>query len=101
MPNTYTELRRTVVGTATPSVTFDLTGISGYTDLVMVVSATNPTNDSGILIRFNSDTGSNYSDTSIYGNGSSAISFRSSNATGMNAGRTDTGISTNIINIQN
>jgi hypothetical protein len=101
MPNTYTELRRTVVGTATPSVTFDLTGISGYTDLVLVVSATNPTNDSGILIRFNSDTGSNYSDTSMYGNGSSALSFRSSNATGMNAGRTDTGISTNIINIQN
>jgi len=101
MPNTYTELLKTTVGTATPSITFDLTGISGYTDLVLIVSATNPTNDSGLLIRFNSDSGSNYSDTSIYGNGSSAVSFRASNATGMNAGRTDTGISTNIINIQN
>jgi len=101
MPNTYTELLKTTVGTATSSVTLDLTGISGYTDLVLIVSATNPTNDSGILIRFNSDSGSNYSDTSIYGNGSPAVSFRASNATGMNAGRTDTGISTNIINIQN
>jgi hypothetical protein len=101
MPNTYTELRKTTVGTATASVTLDLTGIRGYTDLVMIGSATNPTHDSGLLVRFNSDSGSNYSDTSIYGNGSSAVSFRASNATGMNAGRTDTGISTNIINIQN
>ena len=101
MPNTYTELRKTTVGTATASVTLDLTGISGYTVLVFIVSATNQTNDSGLLVRFNSDSGSNYSDTSIYGNGSSAVSFRASNATGMNAGRTDTGISTNIINIQN
>jgi hypothetical protein len=98
--NTYTELLKTTVGTATPSVTLSSIPAT-YTDLVLVVSATNPTNDSGLLIQFNSDSGSNYSDTSIYGNGSSAISFRSSNATGMNAGRTDTGISTNIINIQN
>lgn len=100
MPNTYVALATQTLGTATSSVTFSSIS-ANYTDLVLVVSAGNPTNDSGLLIRFNGDTASNYSDTSLYGDGSSAVSFRTSSATGMNAGRTDTGISTNIINVQN
>jgi hypothetical protein len=79
MPNTYTELRRTVVGTATPTVTFDLTGISGYTDLVLV--ADNVGSSASVVdlgLRFNNDSSSLYSETDVYGAGSSALSSRSS-----------------------
>jgi hypothetical protein len=82
MPNTYTELRQTVVGTATSSVTLDLTGISGYTDLVLVGTGTSSTWQN-IRIRFNSDTGSNYSNTLIYGDGTSAISSRNASSTAL------------------
>jgi hypothetical protein len=81
MPNTYTELRRTVVGTATPSVTFDLTGISGYTDLVVVISArgNNAGSADQVKLQVNADTGNNYSRTILYGTGSAAASARTSN----------------------
>jgi hypothetical protein len=83
MPNTYTELRRTVVGTATSSVTLDLTGISGYTDLVMVYAPLGSTNTVTHSMRLNGDTASNYSYTAIRGDGSSASSFRASNQTSL------------------
>ena len=83
MPNTYTELRRTVVGTATPTVTFDLTGISGYTDLVMVYAPLGSTNTVTHSMRLNGDTASNYSYSAIRGDGSSASSFRASNQTSL------------------
>jgi len=82
MPNTYTELRRTSVGTATPSVTLDLTGISGYTDLVLI--ADNVGSSASVVdlrMRFNGDSSSLYSDTELFGNGSSALSDRHSNTT--------------------
>jgi len=77
MPNTYTELRRTVVGTATPSVTLDLTGISGYTDLVLVGTAQGASGSpQNLLFQLNGDTGTNYSSTWLTGNGTSATSSR-------------------------
>jgi hypothetical protein len=89
MPNTYTELRQTVVGTATSSVTLDLTGISGYTDLELVGTGTINTGTESICMRFNSDTGSNYSFTYLIGNGGSAFSGRASNTTFALAGALD------------
>jgi hypothetical protein len=83
--NTYTELRQTVVGTATNSVTLDLTGISGYTDLELVADYT-ASAASNILGRFNGDTGSNYSWTYLDGNGTTAASGRGANQTLMNFG---------------
>jgi hypothetical protein len=100
MPSTYDKIEAYTASGTPSSYTFSSIP-STYTDLVLIVVAANPTNDSGLLIRFNGDTASNYSDTSLYGNGSSAVSFRTTNSTGMNAGRTDTGISPNIINVQN
>ena len=101
MPNTYTELRRTVVGTATPSVIFDLTGVSGYTDLVIIAVGT-ASALTNLSLRFNADAGSNYSRTSLYGNGSSATSYRVSNYSGIPLGDFDTSqIANHIINIQN
>lgn len=42
--------------------------------------------DDNVLMRFNSDTGSNYSSTTLFGNGSAASSFRSTSATSMQLG---------------
>lgn len=85
MPNTYTELLKTTVGTATPSVTLDLTGISGYTDLVIVASILPSVSTNQPYIQFNADTGTsttNYSTTSVRGDGSSAASGRHTNQFG-------------------
>jgi hypothetical protein len=100
MPNTYTELRRTVVGTATPSVTLDLTGISGYTDLVLVCNYAKSAG-ARLNMNLNGDTGSNYSYTRINGNGTSASSDRIANFGIIDAGYTDTTMSNSIIQLMN
>jgi hypothetical protein len=86
MPNTYTELRSTTVGTATPSVTFDISSVSGYTDLVVIVSARSVFSAAEVagFIRVGNgsiDTGSNYSRTRLLGTGSAASSGRGTNLT--------------------
>ena len=80
--NTYVALKTTTVtGSAAASVDFDLTGITGYTDLVVIANIKS-TSTSYLQNRFNGDTGgtTNYSQTSLYGNGSSAASSRNSSA---------------------
>lgn len=77
--NTYVALNKiTVSGSSTTSVTF--TGISGaYTDLRIAIASQNQNNTYQPYIQFNADTGTsttNYSTTSIRGNGSSAASGR-------------------------
>jgi hypothetical protein len=80
MPNnTYVELRKETVTVATPSVNFDLSGITGYTDLVMVYAPLGSTNTVTHSMRINGDTASNYSFTGIRGDGSSATTYQSSN----------------------
>jgi hypothetical protein len=104
MPNTYTELLRTTVGTAASSVTLSLSGISGYTDLVLVANCKNTTGATyGLLLQYNGDTASNYSTTLLWGNGSSASSFRyTTQYNGVFAGWAgSTNFSPYIINIQN
>lgn len=76
--NTYVALDTKTVGTAVSSVTF--TSISsGYTDLRLVINGGVTTLDN-VVMRFNGDTASNYSATLMRGDGTSAISARSSNA---------------------
>jgi len=81
MASTYEKIATTTLGSSQASI--DFTSISGsYTDLVIVGSiksatATNPQT----YVRFNGDTGSNYSVTTLYGNGSSAGSTRFSSQT--------------------
>jgi hypothetical protein len=79
MPNTYTELLKTTLGTATNSVTISSIP-SGYTDLVLVINAGSSAG-ADANFRLNGDSGSNYSRTSITGNGSAASSSRTANAT--------------------
>jgi hypothetical protein len=79
MPSTYEPIATTTVGTATNTVTFST--ISGsYTDLIIVTNVKS-TSTENMSMRFNSDTGSNYSRTVLTGNGSSAASTRQSNVT--------------------
>jgi hypothetical protein len=78
--STYTPIATTTLGSATNLVSF--TSISGsYTDLVFVFTGTNATSSNGMRVRVNGDTGSNYSFTQLYGNGSSAASARGSSET--------------------
>lgn len=80
---TYNCLATTTLGSDTATVTFS--SISGsYTDLVLITSTKSDFGGSEqINLRFNSDTGSNYSYTGLYGTGSAAASFRASNNTSM------------------
>lgn len=79
--NTYIELAKTTLTTTASSVTFS--SISGsYTDLVLVVvSATTHTLATFPYIRFNSDSGSNYSYTEVSGSGSVTLSAKDTNQT--------------------
>lgn len=77
--NTYEAIATQTLGTAAASVTFS--SISGaYTDLILVAAAIG-TGDLQIYGRVNGDSGSNYSNTFLAGNGTSASSIRQSNVT--------------------
>jgi hypothetical protein len=78
MTATYEKIATTTLGTSTATVTFSsITG--SYTDLVLICNVAQAAGGNAIRFRFNSDTGSNYSRTSLIGNGSSATSSRESN----------------------
>jgi hypothetical protein len=78
---TYTPIATTTLGSAASSVTFS--SISGsYTDLVLVMNGGTAAT-TNVQLRFNSDTGTNYSSTQLYGDGSAAGSARYSNAAGL------------------
>jgi hypothetical protein len=82
MPKTYEPIATTTLGGAQNSVTFS--SISGsYTDLILVTDAGASVISEVDLRVGNSsvDTGSNYSKTTLSGDGSSAISVRNSNQT--------------------
>jgi hypothetical protein len=72
--NTYEPIATTTLGSATANVTFS--SISGsYTDLVLVINAGVSTTGA-ITVQLNADTGTNYSVTRLYGDGSTATSDR-------------------------
>lgn len=80
---TYFPIATTTLGSSQAEVTFN--SFSGYTDLVLIVSATPVAAGTWNLeMRFNNDTGSNYSRTVLSGDGSTAQSDRQSNQTLMN-----------------
>ena len=80
MAITYEPIATTTLSTATATVTFS--SISGsYTDLVLVCNIAQVASNNSLRIRYNSDTGSNYSYTNLFGDGSSAASGRDSNLT--------------------
>ena len=76
MPSTYTPIATQTLGSDTATITFSSIP-STYTDLILVAAAnvTAGANTSAYM-QFNTDTGTNYSDTVIYGTGSAAVSAR-------------------------
>jgi hypothetical protein len=95
MPITYEPIATTTVaGSSTASVSF--TGISGsYTDIVFVCEIDGSLDDS-TRIRFNSDSATNYSQTNLTGNGTTAASTRSSSIAQISLG---IGTATNQTNV--
>ena len=89
MPATYEPIATTTLSSAAASIT--LSSIpSTYTDLRLVFvgySTYVSLNTGSIKLRFNADTGTNYSDTYLYANGSTPSSSRDSSATSIYAGQ--------------
>jgi hypothetical protein len=78
MPATYEKIATTTLGSTSSTISFGSIG-SGYTDLRLVLAATN-TASLDLNLTFNSDTATNYSRTQLTGNGSVASSTRSTSA---------------------
>ena len=80
MAITYEPIATTTLGSATNTVTFS--SIPGtYTDLILIVDAIRDTGTSDDhLVRFNGDTGNNYSRVYLYGDGSTASGGEQTNA---------------------
>lgn len=78
--NTYTPIQTYTLGSNT-TVTFSSIPQT-YTDLILVTEATGTTNGA-MDVRFNGDTGSNYSRTGLYGDGTTAGSYRNNLAYGL------------------
>lgn len=78
MPDVSTEvaIATTTLSSASADITFSSIS-SAYNDLRVVL--VNKGGTSGCRLQFNSDTGSNYSTTSLIGTGSSAASARATN----------------------
>jgi hypothetical protein len=79
MPKTYEPISSTTLGTATASVTFSSIPQT-YTDLI-IVGNLNTTASLDYWYRLNSDTGSNYNNNRILGNGTTPTAFRATNQT--------------------
>jgi len=77
MPSTYEPIATQTLSSAAATVTFS--SISGsYTDLRLVINYGTVSADQVLKLKLNSDTGTNYSNTIVYGNGTIAGSSRSS-----------------------
>jgi hypothetical protein len=76
--STYSTIATQTLGSNQATVTFS--SIPGtYTDLVLITNGATTVANKDIYMRFNSDTGTNYSRTVLYGDGTSAASDRASN----------------------
>jgi hypothetical protein len=99
MAATYEPIATTTLGSNQATITF--TSIPGtFTDLIIAGFGLSGA-DAGVSVNFNGDTGSNYSYTFVYGDGSSAVSGRGSNQTFASGGRLGTNGATSLFHIMN
>lgn len=75
MPATYEKIATTTLSSAANNITFSSIS-SAYTDLRLVVIGTVSVAGDNPAMQFNSDTGTNYSNTELRGNGTAAASSR-------------------------
>ena len=102
MTATYEKIATTTLGSSAASTTFSSIS-SAYTDLVLITQ-TKMSGFGQITMRLNSDTGSNYSYTEMYGTGSSALSDRGTGNDRIyfgNSNNSTTEFTIGIFNIQN
>ena len=100
MPGTYEPIATQTLATAAASVTFSSIP-STYTDLVLIVNAAHSSGSASTLMRYNSDSGTNYSGTRLIGNGSAASSEQTTSATQCDIGYFNANQSNSIVNILN
>lgn len=84
MASTYTPIATTTLGADAANI--DFTSISGtYTDIILVITGNSTNANAGSLyVRVNGDSGTNYSNTQVYGDGTTAASTRNSNTNNAN-----------------
>ena len=103
MPSTYNKIEAQTLGSTASTVTF--TSIPGtYTDLVLIISPIITTGSKDVCVQFNGDTGTNYSNTILSGDGSTASSARLSGQVRIFLdyyGVVNTAQSNRIVNIMN
>jgi hypothetical protein len=76
MPATYEPIATTTLGSAAATITFSSIS-SAYTDLrIVLVGSSSSASEDDPQLRFNSDSGTNYSRTQMRGDGTSASSNR-------------------------
>jgi hypothetical protein len=81
--STYSTIATTTLGSAAASYTFS--SISGsYTDLIIIAQVKGTSASNYLNLRFNGDTGTNYSRTTLSGNGSTVTSERRTNQAQIN-----------------
>ena len=98
MPATYEPIATTTLGSAAASITFS--SIAGtYTDLRLVLVGNNGVGSNTTRLRFNSDTGTNYSRTFLEGDGTTASSGRNTSGTSILVGDNRTTIGMQTIDI--
>lgn len=101
---TYEPIATQTLGSSASTVTFSSIS-SSYTDLVLICNATGSSANQELKLQFNGDTGTNYSHTVLYGDGSSAASARATNQTGSVIGNISstnpTYFAANIMNYKN
>lgn len=85
MPATYEKIATTTLGSAASLITFSSIAAS-WTDLRLVITALQGSGNN-IGLRFNSDSGSNYSRTVLRGDGSSTFSSRNQSDTEIDLNR--------------
>jgi hypothetical protein len=88
MPATYDKIEVITANGSASTYTF-LSIPNTYTDLILVANTVNAQTGGFVALNFNSDTGGNYSRTFFYGDGTSTISGRGTNATRIDAGGTN------------
>ena len=83
MPDTYTLLEKVVVGAATASSVSFTSIPQTYTDLCVVMSTRHgrAVNSSSLRLRINSDTGANYSNLMLQGDGTNITNIKNSGST--------------------
>lgn len=101
MPATYEPIATTTLSSAAGTVSF--TSISAaYTDIIAVINGEAVSGNYGLWYRINNDSGTNYSNTYLLGNGTSASSSRDTSQTqGIASNNISTTRGTTIVHFMN